>query len=83
MYLLIAYVPLIPFSTMNNISIPVKRSNFTLVLFKATRLANPGALRKRPESNSYIHFEISQIPQLTITYCFEHTNHGIVLNSYS
>ena len=33
------------FSTnnINNISISVKRSNFTLVFFKAARLANPGA----------------------------------------
>ena len=45
------YTPLlIPFSTINNISITVKRSNFTLVFCHA----NPGAERKQAGSSSYI-----------------------------
>ena len=36
---------LIPFSTINNISISVKRSNFTLVFFKAACHADPGTER--------------------------------------
>ena len=35
--------PLIFFSTINNISVSVKRSNFTLVFFKAACHANPRA----------------------------------------
>ena len=46
--------PLIPFSTINNISISVKRSNFTLVFFKAACHANPGAERKFAGPSSYI-----------------------------
>ena len=34
--------PLITFSTINNISISVKRSNFTLVFSKAACRGNPG-----------------------------------------
>ena len=54
MYLLLAFaylyiechIPsLIPFSTINNISISVERSNFTFVFFKAAYHANPGAGR--------------------------------------
>ena len=41
---------LIPFSTINNISISVKRSNFTLVFFKADCHANPGAKRNFAET---------------------------------
>ena len=42
------------FSTINNTSISVKRSNFTLVFFKATCHANPGTERKFAGSSSYI-----------------------------
>ena len=43
---LINIPPLRPFSTVNNISVLVKRSNFTLVVFKAGCHANPGAVKK-------------------------------------
>ena len=43
-----------PFSTINNISISVKRSNFTLVFFKAACHRNPGAERNFAVSSSYI-----------------------------
>ena len=51
--------PLILFPTINNISISVDRSNFTLVFFKATCHANPVTERKWAELNPYIsrHFE--------------------------
>ena len=42
------------FSIINNISISFKRSNFTLIFFKAAFHANPGAVRKRVWSSSYI-----------------------------
>ena len=66
MYLLLAFayqyiewhIPfLIPFSTVNNISISVKIPNFTL-FFKATCHAKPFAIRKRVGSSSYISREI-------------------------
>ena len=45
---------LIPFPTINNISISVNRSNFTLVvLFKATCYANSGAERKQAGLSLY------------------------------
>ena len=46
--------PLIPFSTINDISTSVDRSNFTVVFFKAAFHANPGAEVKRAGSSSYI-----------------------------
>ena len=46
--------PHIPYSTISNISISVKRSNFTLVFFKAACRANPGAERNFAGSSSYI-----------------------------
>ena len=45
---------LIPFSAINNISLSVKRSNFTLVVFKAACHANSGAERNFAGSSSYI-----------------------------
>ena len=39
-----------PFFTINNISISVKRSNFTLVFFKAACHPNSGAVKKQGES---------------------------------
>ena len=58
MYLLLAFAyrriaPLIPFSTINNISTSVKTSNFTLDFFKAACHSNP-AERNFAESSSYI-----------------------------
>ena len=47
-------LPLIPFSTTNNISISVNNSNFTPAFFKQACYANPGADKKWAESNSYI-----------------------------
>ena len=38
--------PVTPFFTINNKSISVKRSNFTLVFFKDAYHFNPGAVRK-------------------------------------
>ena len=46
--------PLIPFSTINNISISVSRSNFTLVFFEATCHVNPGAEKNLTGSSSYV-----------------------------
>ena len=43
-----------PFSTINNISISVKRSYFTLGFFKAASHANPGAEIYFAGSSSYI-----------------------------
>ena len=43
-----------PFSTINNISISVKKSNFTLVFFKSACHANIGAERNFKGSSSYI-----------------------------
>ena len=63
MHLLIAFtyqvivwhVPtLIPFSTINNISMSVNSSNFTSVFSKADYYVDPGSVRKRAGSNSYI-----------------------------
>ena len=44
----------IPFSTINTISISAKRSNFTLVFFKASCYANPGAEENFTGSCLYI-----------------------------
>ena len=44
--------PLIHFSTINNISISVNRSNSSLVFFKAACHANPGAEIDFAGSNS-------------------------------
>ena len=44
---------LLPFSTINNVSISVKRSNFTLVFFKAAFHVNPGAERNFAGSSLY------------------------------
>ena len=46
--------PLISFSTINNISISVKRSNFFIVFFKATCHTNQGTERNFAGSSSYI-----------------------------
>ena len=40
------------FSTVNNISISVNSSSFTLTFFKAAYHANPDAVRKRAGSSS-------------------------------
>ena len=45
---------LIPFSTINSILMSFIRSTFALVLFKVTCNANPGVVRKRAGSSSYI-----------------------------
>ena len=49
------------FFTINNISISVKRSNFTMVFFKAASHANLNTVRKRARSSSYILRHIFQI----------------------
>ena len=54
---------------------PVKRSNFTLVFFKAACHAKPAEIRKRAGSCSYISTHIFQH-----TYHLKHTNHDILLN---
>ena len=46
--------PLIPFSTINIISISVKIGNFNFVFFKAAWHANPGTQRNFAGSTSYI-----------------------------
>ena len=70
--------------TINNISISVKRSNFTLALIKASCYANPGTVRKRAGLSSHIqgeYFESSRLDQVTIMCRFELTNHDIALKS--
>ena len=90
MYLLLVLVyrwvawhnrPLIPFSTIKNMLIWVKRSNFTLLFFKGTYYANLGAIRKQIWSTWYISRHISRKFSNTsaITYAFEHINHDIPL----
>ena len=63
MYLLLALAyqkmewhipPLIPFSTINNRSTSIKRSNMTLVFYKAACHADPGAGRNFAGSSLYI-----------------------------
>ena len=49
---------LIPFSTINNITMSVNSSNFTLVFFKTTCHANPGAEKKLAGSSQYISGQI-------------------------
>ena len=46
--------PLIPFSTIYNESISVKRSKGNLVFFKAACHANPGTVKKRAMSVSCV-----------------------------
>ena len=61
--------PHIPYSTISNISISVKRSNFTLVFSKAVSHAKLGAERNFAGSSSYIFrhiFRNSQIHQYMI-----------------
>ena len=48
-YYSMTHSTLIPFSTINNISISVNRSTFTLVFFKAASQANPGADRNEQD----------------------------------
>ena len=63
----------------------VKRSNFTLVFFKAVFHANQ-VVKDNEQNQAHIfqgtYFESSQIHQLTIMYCFEHTDHDIHLKFY-
>ena len=63
MYLLLAFAylykewhipPLIPFSTIDNLSISVKRCNFTLVFSEAAYHGNAGPERNFARSSSYI-----------------------------
>ena len=49
---------LMRFSTINNRSLLVNRSNFTLICFKAAFYANPGAERRRAGSGPYISTQI-------------------------
>ena len=55
------FTPLIPFSIVNNISISVHKPNFTLVPFMAAYHVNPGALRERSSSSSFISRQTFQI----------------------
>ena len=70
---------MIHFSTTSNIAVSVNRSNFTFVFFKNPCYDNPGEVQKRAGSCSFFKIH-NQIHQLTITYRFPHTNHGIHLN---
>ena len=56
----VIYTPLVTFSTINNISISVERSNFTLAFLKAACHANLGAVRNREMSRSHIPRHISR-----------------------
>ena len=76
------YTPLIPFSTINNMSASVKRSNITLVFLKLLAMVNLELkffLQDQAPIFQDIYFNSSQIYQLTIMYRFEHTNH-VLLN---
>ena len=73
---------LIPFSTINIISISGKRSNFALIIFKAGCHVNPGAERYFAGSSSYIirriFLKISNTQaNNNVSLC---TNHDILLN---
>ena len=57
-YLFSLIPPLTLFSITHNISIPVKRSNFTLVFFKTACYAKPGAVWKQAGLCSYISRQI-------------------------
>ena len=59
-YLFIAWhiPPLIPFSTINNISISVNNPNFTPVYFKQACYSNPGADGKWARSSSRISIHV-------------------------
>ena len=51
--------PLIPFSTIDNISLSVDNSNFTPAFFKQACHANPGADKKWAGSSPYISIHLS------------------------
>ena len=60
-----------------------KRSNFTLVFFKAACHAKPGAVKSEQDQvhiSQGTYVRSSQIHQLTIMTRFEHANHDILLN---
>ena len=70
--------PPIPFYNINNISVSVKRSNFTLAFIKATCHTNPGG-EKNEQDQKHIsqdkYFKSLKMHQLTIMYHFEYINH--------
>ena len=72
---------LITFSTINNISTSVNRSNFTFLFYNAAYHANPGAVRKRAGSSSYnlrkIFWKLSNRSAVNNNH-FEHINHDIL-----
>ena len=70
------YSPLTPFSTINNISISVKRSNFTLVFSKAAYHANPGAEENFAGSSSYI------LRHISLKFSYTSANNSLLLWTY-
>ena len=76
--MLINICPLIPFSSINNISISVKISNFTLVFLKAACHWKKFCRIKFIYFKTY--FEGFRIHQLIVMYRSERTNHDILLN---
>ena len=74
---------LIPFSTINNISISVNRPNFTfefLILLVMLILVQQENEQGKIQILQDTYSESSQKPQLPIMYSFEHTNHSVNLN---
>ena len=71
-----------PFSTIKNISISVRRSDFNLALFKVGSHANPSA-EKNEQDQAHILQDIYcksfQIHQLKMIYRFENINHDTCL----
>ena len=70
--------PLLPFSTMNNISLLVNNFNSTSVFFKQACHVDPGVDKNeqgRVHIFQYICLNSFQIHQEAIMYHFEHTNH--------
>ena len=92
MYLLLAFAyqwiawfipPLVPFSTINNISISLHKSDDSLDFFKAAFHANPGAGKNEKDQTHVFQDTYSEgcsIHQLAMMCSFEHTNHDIHLD---
>ena len=64
-----------PFSTIDKISIPVERSSFTLVFFKAACNAEWNFARSCISSIYFKNYQLHQM--LAIMYCFKHAGHDI------
>ena len=73
---------LISLFIIDNMSVSVKRSNFTLVFSKTAWNVNSGEVRKTSSIN-FVYFKTSfskRFKYLTITYRFQQVKHKILLN---